>query len=36
VNKKTYKVGVVLSIAFDELRKDLEKEGIARKLDAGF
>lgn len=36
VNKKTYKVGVVLSIAFDELRKDLEKEGIARRLDAGF
>lgn len=36
VNKKTYKVGVVVSIAFDELRKDLEKEGIARRLDAGF
>lgn len=36
VNKKTYKVGVVVSIAFDELRKDLEKEGIARSLDAGF
>lgn len=36
VNKKTYKVGVTLSIAFDELRKDLEKEGIARRLDAGF
>lgn len=36
VNKKTYKVGVTLSIAFDELRKEMEKEGIARKLDAGF
>lgn len=36
VNKKTYKVGVAVSIAFDELRKDLEKEGIARKLDSGF
>lgn len=36
VNKKTYKVGIVVSIAFDELRKDLEKEGIARSLDAGF
>ena len=36
VNKKTYKVGIVVSIAFDELRKELEKQGIARKLDAGF
>lgn len=36
VNKKTYKVGVVVSIAFDELRKDLEKEGIARSLSSGF
>ncbi|MBI9069335.1 MAG: hypothetical protein JEZ09_18705 [Salinivirgaceae bacterium] len=36
VNKKTYKVGIVVSIAFDELRKDLEKEGIARSLDSGF
>lgn len=36
VNKKTYKVGVVLSIAFDELRKEMEKQGIARRLDAGF
>ncbi len=34
--KKGYKVGVVVSVAFDELRKDLEKEGIARRLDAGF
>lgn len=34
--KKGYKVGVTLSIAFDELRKYLEDEGIARKLDAGF
>lgn len=36
VNKKTYKCGVVVSIAFDELRKDLEKEGIARSLSSGF
>jgi hypothetical protein len=36
VNKKTYKVGVTLSIAFDELRKYMEDEGIARSLDAGF
>lgn len=36
VNKKTYKVGVTVSIAFDELRKYMEEEGIARSLDAGF
>lgn len=36
VNKKTYKVGVTVSIAFDELRKYMEDEGIARSLDSGF
>ena len=36
VNKKTYKVGITVSIAFDELRKDLETEGIARSLNSGF
>ncbi len=36
VNKKTYKVGITVSIAFDELRKDLEDEGIARSLSSGF
>jgi hypothetical protein len=36
VNKKTYKVGVVMSIAFEELRKEMEKQGIARRLDSGF
>lgn len=36
VNKKTYKVGVSLSIAYDELRKELERQGIARKLSTGF
>ena len=36
VNKKTYKVGVVLSISYDELRKEMEREGIARKLNSGF
>lgn len=36
VNKKTYKVGVSLSIAYDELRKELEHQGIARKLSTGF
>ncbi len=34
--KKGYKVAVTVSVAFDELRKYLEDEGIARKLDAGF
>jgi len=33
---KGYKVAITVSIAFDELRKELEKEGIARRLDAGF
>lgn len=36
VNKKTYKVGVSLSISYDELRKELERQGIARKLSTGF
>lgn len=36
VNKKTYKVGVSLSIAYDELRKEMENQGIARKLSSGF
>jgi len=36
VNKKTYKVGVVMSIAFDALRKEMEKQGIARSLNSGF
>jgi len=36
VNKKTYKCGVVLSIAYDEMRKYLEQQGIARSLNSGF
>jgi len=36
VNKKTYKVGVSMSIAYDELRKEMERQGIARKLNSGF
>ncbi len=36
VNKKTYKVGVTLSIAYDELRKEMERQGIARALNSGF
>lgn len=34
--RKGYKVGITVSIAFNELRKYLEDEGIARKLDTGF
>lgn len=34
--KKGIKVTLTVSIAFDQLRKDLEDKGIARKLDAGF
>lgn len=36
VNKKTYKVGVAMSIAYNELRKEMERQGIARKLSSGF
>lgn len=35
-NKKEYKVGVVISINKDELRKYLESQGIIKGLDAGF
>jgi len=31
-----YKIGVVVSVAVDDLRKDLEDAGIIRKLGAGF
>jgi hypothetical protein len=33
---KEYKIGVVVSVNVDELRKDLEDAGIIRKLGAGF
>ena len=36
VNKKTYQVGVEMSIAYDELRKEMERQGFARKLNSGF
>lgn len=36
VNRKTYKVGVAVSVAYNELREYLEDEGVARALDAGF
>jgi hypothetical protein len=33
---KEYKIGVIVSVAKDELRKDLEDAGIIRPLGAGF
>jgi hypothetical protein len=33
---KEYKIGVVVSVYKDELRKDLEAAGIIRALDSGF
>ncbi|MBO7144350.1 MAG: hypothetical protein J6W13_05915 [Salinivirgaceae bacterium] len=34
--KGGYKVGVTLSIAYDELRKEMERQGIAKSLNSGF
>jgi hypothetical protein len=34
--KGGYKVGVAAQILYDNLRRDLEADGIARRLDAGF
>ncbi len=33
---KEYKIGVVVSVMKDKLRKDLENAGIVKPLDAGF
>lgn len=33
---KEYKVGVIVSVMKDNLRKDLEAAGIVKKLDSGF
>ena len=33
---KEYKVGVVVSVMYDLLRKDLEAAGIIRGLSSGF
>jgi len=33
---KEYKIGVIVSVAVDDLRKDLEDAGIIRKMGAGF
>lgn len=34
--KKGYKVAIYVQVMYDALRKQLEADGIARKLDAGF
>lgn len=36
VSKREYKIGVVVNVTTDQLRKRLEKEGIIRALNAGF
>ena len=36
VGKNEYKVGYVISISKDQLRKDLEAAGIIRSLSSGF
>ncbi len=35
-SKKEYKVGIVATVAYNELRQYLESKGVVRKLDAGF
>ncbi|MEW7277651.1 hypothetical protein ABW636_03560 [Aquimarina sp. 2201CG1-2-11] len=36
VSKREYKIGVVVNVATDQLRKRLESEGIVKALNAGF
>ena len=36
VSKREYKIGVIINVQFNELRKRLEKEGIIRSLTSGF
>lgn len=36
VGKKEYKVGVIVSVRYDDLKKLLEEKGIRKKLGAGF
>lgn len=36
LNKKEYKVGVQVTVNYDELRKHLEQSGVIKRLDAGF
>ena len=36
VDKKTYKVGIIVTVNYNDLRKALEDQGVVRKLNAGF
>ena len=36
VSRREYKIGVIVNIQFDQLRKRLESEGIVRSLTSGF
>ena len=36
VSKREYKIGVIVNVQYDQLRKRLEKEGIIRSLSSGF
>lgn len=36
VSKKEYKVGVVATVSYSDLRSYLEERGVLRKLDSGF
>jgi hypothetical protein len=36
ISKKNYKVAIYAQVMYDALRKQLEADGIARKLDSGF
>lgn len=36
VGKRTFKVGILVSVMYDALRNDLEKAGIVKGLNSGF
>jgi len=36
ISKKEYKIGVIVSVRKDDLRKDLESAGIIKSLSSGF
>tara|TARA_R110002050_G_scaffold57866_7_gene130265 strand:+ start:60910 stop:61317 length:408 start_codon:yes stop_codon:yes gene_type:complete len=36
VSKREYKIGIIVNVQFDQLRKRLEKENIVRSLTSGF
>ncbi|KAA5535104.1 hypothetical protein F0919_10965 [Taibaiella lutea] len=33
---KEYKIGIIITVMYSQLRKDLERQGIIKPLDAGF